>query len=86
MIRGILNTILWILAIISIGYAIYRSTSVKEVLIQGNREIIYGEPQHGLIFGLFFLAAGCIIGSVILVLHSRDIRITEREDLSKRTL
>jgi hypothetical protein len=86
MIKGILNTVLWILAIFCIGYAVYRSTAVKDVRIVGNSEITYGETQHGLIFGLCFIAGICIIGSVLLILDKRTIQYEDREALSKRTL
>lgn len=86
MIKGILNTVLWIIAIFCIGYSIYRSTAVKDVTITGNQEITYGEPQHGLIFGLCFIAGMCILGSVLLVLNKSEVRYEAREDLSKRTL
>ena len=86
MIKGILNTVLWILAIFCLGYAIYRSTAVKEVTILGNKEIIYGETQHGLIFGLCFIAGICILGSVLLILDKRELRLEDRDALSKRTL
>lgn len=86
MIKGILNTVLWIIAIFCIVYAVYRSTSIQEAFVQGNRELLYGTPQHGLILGLCIIAATCIMGSVLLILDKRDIRVTDREDLSKRTL
>ena len=86
MLKGILNTVLWILAIFCLGYAIYRSTAVKEIFIQGNREITYGETQHGLIFGLCFIAGLCILGSVLLILDKKEVRFEDREALSKRTL
>jgi UPF0716 family protein affecting phage T7 exclusion len=86
MIKGIFNAVLWILILFCLGYSIYRSTAVRETLVQGGREVVYGEPQHGMILGLCVIAAACILGSVLLVLDRRDIRIEEREDLSKRTL
>jgi hypothetical protein len=86
MIKGILNTVLWILALFCMGYAIYRSTAVKEVKILGNQEITLGETQHGLIFGLCFIAGICILGSVLLILDKREVRFEDREALSKRTL
>ena len=86
MIKGILNTVLWILALFCMGYAIYRSTAIKEVKLLGNQEITAGETQHGLIFGLCFIAAICILGSVLLILDKRELRYEDREALSKRTL
>ena len=86
MIKGILNTVLWILALFCMGYAIYRSTAIKEVKLLGNQEITMGEPQHGLIFGLCFIAGICILGSVLLILDKRELRYEDREALSKRTL
>ena len=86
MIKGILNAVLWILAIFCLGYAIYRSTAVKEVRLMGNTEITYGETQHGLIFGLLLIAGICILSSVLLILDKREVRLEDREALSKRTL
>ena len=86
MIKGILNTVLWILALFCMGYAIYRSTAIKEVKLLGNQEITMGEPQHGLIFGLCFIAGICILGSVLLILDKREVRFEDREALSKRIL
>jgi hypothetical protein len=86
MIKGILNTVLWILTLFCLGYAIYRSTAIKDVTITPTHEITAGETQHGLIFGLCFIAGICILGSILLVLDKRDIRIEDREALSKRTL
>jgi hypothetical protein len=86
MIKGILNTVLWILTLFCLGYAIYRSTAVKDVTIMGNKEITYGETQHGLIFGLCFIAGICILGSVLLILDKKTVHMEDRDALSKRIL
>ena len=80
--------ILWVLALALLGYAIYRSTAVRETLVtQTGREIVYGEPQHGLILGLCILAGLCIASSIPLLLDRRgDVLSEEREVISRRTL
>ena len=80
--------ILWVLAFALLGYAIYRSTAVRQTMVQPNgQQVVYGEPQHGLILGLCMLAGICILSSVPLLLDRKgDVSLTERETLSKRTL
>ncbi|GAB4093676.1 hypothetical protein [Flaviaesturariibacter terrae] len=58
--------ILLIVALASIGYAIYRSTAERIVITEGNRQTIYGEPQHGLVLGLLLLGGLCLLASVAL--------------------
>jgi len=80
--------ILWVLALGMLGYAIYRSTSVRETLVtQNGREVTYGEPQHGLILGLCILSGILIASSIPLLLDRRgDVLREEREVISRRTL
>jgi hypothetical protein len=80
--------ILFVLALGLLGYAIYRSTSVRETYVtQSGRELVYGEPQHGLILGLCILAGMCIASAIPLLLDRRgDVLSEEREVISRRTL
>lgn len=90
--RRTLIPVLLIVAIIAIGYAIYRSTAVRQTIMQNNLPTVYGEPQHGLLLGLCVVAGFCILGAVLLVdkewtTRSTDvIRRDERTDLPRRTL
>ncbi|TCJ13153.1 hypothetical protein EPD60_13885 [Flaviaesturariibacter flavus] len=58
--------ILLILALASIGYAIYRSAAERVIITEGNRQTIYGEPQNGLVLGLILLGGICLLASVWL--------------------
>ncbi len=77
--------LLLILALAAVGYAIYRSTDVREEVISGGRQFVYGEPQHGLILGLCILAGICILSTIPLMLDRRD-RGREEVVTRKRTL
>ena len=77
--------ILLVLAVISIAYAIYRSTSQTITQVENGHQVVYGQPMHGLMLGLCVFAAACILGVVILMDKS-DAKIEERVALSKRTL
>ena len=85
MTKRTLVLLLWILAVITIGYAIYRSTGEKIIMMESGRQVIYGEPQHGLILGLCIFAGFCIIGSVPLLLD-RKAWEKDADTISKRTL
>lgn len=80
---------LLVMAVLSIIYAIYRSTEEKITLIGPDRQTVFGEPQHGLILGLCIFAGLCVLGTVPLLLdrredhrsdHSRDRVTTTRGD------
>ncbi|RYZ00784.1 MAG: hypothetical protein EOO11_00450 [Chitinophagaceae bacterium] len=58
--------VLLILALASIGYAIYRSTAQRIVVTEGNRVTTYGEPQDGLLLGLLILGGLSLLASVFL--------------------
>lgn len=77
--------ILIILAVVSIAYAIYRSTSETVTQIENGREIVYGQPMHGLMLGLCIFAGTCLLG-IVWLLDKTDIKVDERIALSKRTL
>jgi hypothetical protein len=63
--------VLLLLAIIAIGYAVYKGTAVTMTTIEAGRTIVYGQPQHGLLLGLCLFAGACILGAVLLVLDDR---------------
>lgn len=81
-------TVLVIVAVVCLAYAIYRSTGEKFIITDvSGRQIFHNEPQHGLILGLCVFAGLCILGVILMVLDRRTITtIDERTDLSKRTL
>jgi hypothetical protein len=78
--------VLLIVAVISIAYAIYRSTTDMVTQVENGRQVVYGQPMHGLMLGLCVFAGFCILGAVWLMDDRRDARTEERIALSKRTL
>ena len=74
-----------LLGLLSLGYAIYRSTSVRTTVMENGMQIVYGEPQHGLILGLCVLAGTCILGIVLLLMDRKDWT-DDAKMLSKRTV
>ena len=78
--KGTLSIILAVLALASIGYAIYRSTDVRQIVTGPGTETVYGEPQHGLILGMCIIAGICLLGIVMLY---RDSRITVDDVVTK---
>jgi hypothetical protein len=76
---GIMNKktlipVLLVLIIISLGYAVYRSTASRITAIENGQQVVYGDPQHGLLFGLCVFAGLCVLGLVMLILDRGDIR------------
>ena len=71
-------------ALICIGYAVYRSTGETITIVEGGRHTIYGNPQHGLIFGLCFIAGLCIVSIIPLILTRDPWNKEDARDLSKR--
>jgi hypothetical protein len=89
--RRTLAPVLFILALLCIGYAIYRSTAVTQTVIQNNLPTVYGEPQHGLLLGLCIIGAVCIgVGSWLIATEPpvvrKDREVEQRTDYSRRTL
>jgi hypothetical protein len=70
---------LLLLAIVSAAYAIYRSTDVRLTVLEARGQAVYGEPQHGLILGLFILAGFCILGVVLMLLDRPEIRHKDQQ-------
>lgn len=64
--------VLWVMALIAIIYAVYRSTEEKVTLVGPDRQTVFGEPQHGLILGLCIFAGLCVLATVPLLLDRRD--------------
>ena len=86
--RRILVPILLLLAIFSLVYGIYRSTDQRVTTIANGREVVTGEPQHGLILGMCVFAGLCILAVARLWEDSPAHRVTqtERTNLSNRTV
>ncbi len=64
--RKTLSLILSIATLISLGYAIYRSTDQRVTITGPGTETVYGEPQHGLLLGMCIFAGMCLLGIVLL--------------------
>jgi len=75
--------ILWVMALASIIYAIYRSTEHQIVLTGETQQTIYGAPQHGLLLGLLIFAGLCVAASIPLLLD-RNNPMERRSDLDRR--
>lgn len=90
--RRTLIPVLLIIAVLALGYAIYRSAAVRITEVRNNLTTIYGEPQHGFLLGLCILAGLCLLGAAYLADkdwgdRTREvIRRDERTDLPRRTL
>ena len=76
--KRILIPVLLVLSVISLGYAIYRSTGPRITAIENGQSTVYGDPQHGLMFGLCVFAGFCVLGIVLLVLD-KDVRIRQTQ-------
>lgn len=77
--RKTLAPILLVLAILSIGYAIYRSTAPTITTVGATQQTVYGEPQDGLTLGLCLFAGMCVMAAARLVGRSREDRIVQSE-------
>jgi hypothetical protein len=68
--------ILAFVAIACIAYGIYRSLPERITTVENGHEVVYGDPQHGLILGLLLLAGICI--SCIVYLATRLDRVIDK--------
>lgn len=75
---------LLIVALLSLAYAIYRSTAQRITIVQNGQETVYGEPQHGLILGLCILSCVCIISAVGLLRDSQPHN-ADQQSVNRRT-
>ena len=71
--------VLLVLILISLGYAVYRSTSSRITAIENGQQVVYGDPQHGLLFGLCVFAGFCVVGLVMLILDRGDNRYAQTQ-------
>jgi hypothetical protein len=83
--RRTLILILSIVAVMSIAYAIYRSLPERITTVENGHEVVYGDPQHGLILGLLLLAGICISGIVYLASLAHTNRSVEKPVQTFRT-
>ena len=78
-----------ILAIVSLGYSVYRSTAQHIVETVNGRQIIYNEPQHGLLLGLCVFAGLCLVAMALLyrdrIDRVVDTRPEQQSTVVKRT-
>ena len=81
--------ILLVLALLAIGYAIYRSTAPTITTISAAQQTVYGEPQDGLTLGLCIFAGMCVMAAARLIGRSREDRViqsdTPQRSYSNRT-
>lgn len=78
----ILAPVLFLLALITLGYAVYRSSAEVITTTENGRQVVYGEPQHGLLLGLCLFAGICILAASRAMrqpsVHVRDETTTVR--------
>ena len=63
--------VLLLLAIIAIVYAVYKGSAVTITTIEAGRNVVYGQPQHGLTLGLCLFAGACVLGASLLAMDDR---------------
>ena len=73
-----------LLAIITIGYAVYKGTAVTMTTLEAGRTIVYGQPQHGLMLGLCLFAGACVLGAALLLVDDR-LRVTNTDGQAANT-
>ena len=74
-----------IVALFCLAYAIYRSTAERITVVENGQQVVYGEPQHGLVLGLCLFAGFCVVSAVALMLHKEGWK-EEQKTLGKRTV
>jgi hypothetical protein len=67
-----MNKRLWIpslliVSLLTLAYAIYRSSAERVTAVENGHEVVYGEPQHGLILGLCIFSGICVVCAVALL-------------------
>lgn len=84
--KRIIILVLWIVSLLALVYAIYRSTNERITMMENGRQVVYGEPQHGLILGLCMFAGICVFSAVLLLLERPKLTEPEPPLIKKRTL
>ncbi|HWJ92906.1 MAG TPA: hypothetical protein VNR87_17450 [Flavisolibacter sp.] len=82
--RRTLIPVLLILAVLALGYAIYRSTAVRTIVMENGQQQIYNEPQHGLTLGLCIFSGMCLLGIVGLMGQRDEVRNEPPVTVTKR--
>ena len=84
--KRILVPVLFVVSLLTLVYAIYRSTAVRITLSENGKQTIYGEPQHGLILGLCIFSGMCIMSAVALLFKKDNVVVPEQPPINRRTL
>lgn len=78
--------IYFLLALVAIIYAVYRSTQARIISVENGRQVVYGEPQHGLTMGMCVLAGLCLLGIALMVTdRNPEIRTEQPRSVTTRT-
>jgi hypothetical protein len=87
MTRRNLIPVFLVLAILAVGYAVYRSAATRITEVAGGRTTVYGEPQHGLLFGLCVFAGLCLVATALLFIErpERGERLDAKQDYQSTT-
>jgi len=84
--KNIIIPILWFVALVTLLYAVYRSTALRMTVMENGRQVVYGEPQHGLILGLCIFAGICIASATALLFLKQTVTPIEPPPMGKRLL
>jgi hypothetical protein len=85
--KKVLVPVFLVMSLLTLVYAIYRSTAVRVTVVEQGKQVVYGEPQHGLILGLCLFSGICILSTVALLFKKDDvIKVPEQPVLGRRTV
>ncbi|MFL5738683.1 MAG: hypothetical protein ACJ75B_00590 [Flavisolibacter sp.] len=73
-----------VLAVLALGYAVYRSAAVRTIVMENGHQSVYNEPQHGLLLGLCLFAGMCILAIAALVFNRDDWRNEPSQSVTSR--
>jgi hypothetical protein len=82
--KRILGLVLFIVALLAIGYAVYRSPAETITVTEIGRETVYGSSPHGLTTGLGVFAGLCVIGAVLLFIEEGRNRVPDQRSITKK--
>ena len=82
--KKILALLLLIASLAALAYAIYRSPAETITVTEVGRQVIYGNPQHGLATGLCIFAGLCVLGAVFLLIEDGRTIVHDQRMVTKK--
>ena len=79
-----MGLILFVVALLAVAYAVYRSPAETITIAEIGRETVYGNPQHGLATGLGIFAGICVLGAVFLFIEDGRGRGQDQRMVTKK--